>query len=95
MIDKMSAKSTKTLVDEFFENRGNPNITKSYRSKIYRNEVWNFEQEVQKPLTEMNSDDVIALIRTYMNGSGKKPNSDGYNAICYIYREFFAWYIMR
>ena len=89
MIDIVSGKTTKQLVDEFFDDRGNSNITKSYKSKIYRNEVWNFEYEAQKPLTEMNADEIITLIKTFTNNSGKRPNSDGYNAICYIFREFF------
>lgn len=95
MIDIVSGKTTKQLVDEFFDDRGNSNITKSYKSKIYRNEVWNFEYEAQKPLTEMNADEIITLIKTFTNNSGKRPNSDGYNAICYIFREFFAWYINK
>ena len=95
MIDSVSGKTTKQLVDEFFDDRGNSNITKSYKSKIYRNEVWNFEYEAQKPLTEMHTDEIITLIKTFTNNSGKKPNSDGYNAICYIFREFFAWYINK
>lgn len=95
MIDTVSGKTTKELIDEFFDDRGNANITKSYKSKIYRNEVWNFEYEAQKPLTEMNTGEIITLIKTFTNNSGKKPNSDGYNAICYIFREFFAWYINK
>lgn len=95
MIDTVSGKTTRSLIDEFFEERGNHNITKSYKSKIYRNEVWNFEQEVGKPLTMMDADEIITLIKTFTNNSGKKPNSDGYNAICYIFREFFAWYINK
>lgn len=92
MIDKASKKSTKELVDEFFNEKNNKNITKSYRSKIYRDEIWNYEYECQKPFTEMDTEELINLIKTFTNSSGKRPNADGYNAICYIFREFFNWY---
>lgn len=92
MIDTKSGKSTKKLIDEFFEVKGNENTTKSYRSKIYRDEVWQYEVELSKPLTEMDTEEIVTLINSFKNKLGKKPNPAGYNAICYIFREFFSWY---
>lgn len=92
MKDKNAGKTTQLLVNEFFEYRNNEDFKKSYRSKIYRDEVWNFEVEIGKAFTEMDSNEIIAMIKTFRNSAGAKPNPVMYRQVCYIFKQFFAWY---
>lgn len=92
MKDNNTGKTTQLLIDEFFQYRNNENFSKSYRSKIYRDEIWNFEVEIGKAFTEMDSNEIIDMIKTFRNSVGAKPNPATYRQICYVFKEFFAWY---
>lgn len=78
--------------------------TTSYKIKTYldREDVYIYEEKINKPLVEMNSEEVYDMFLSFRNTKfttsekGKKPfrmSIRTYQMLVSIYRIFFDWYI--
>lgn len=92
---------TRELVDKYLQTL--PSTT-SYKIKTYldRNDVYIYEEKLNKPFVEMNSDELFEMFLSFKNtkftasDKGKKPyrmSAQTYTMIISIYRIFFDWYI--
>ncbi len=96
----MAKISTKELFDEYFSHR-TENERNKIQSQVDRPEVYEYENEIQKQLIDMDVDELYGLILTFGNrkglsaqGKSKKVMSySSYMQIFAVYRAIWNYYI--
>ena len=90
--DGMSKVETKVLMDEFFSLM-DPERAKRNRKHIDRKEVYEYEKKINKQLIDMDSDELIDMIRTFSKANGGSVAYASYKQISSMYRSLFDYYI--
>ena len=87
---------TRELLDEYFKTRPETTVRK-IRSQIDRQELYDFERKIGKPLVDMDAMEVAEMIKTFTNKSFStkvyKVSFRTYDTILSFIRDFFNWYI--
>lgn len=87
---------TAMLLDEYFKTRPESTV-KKIRGQIDRPELYAYENKINKPLVEMDSQEIAEMIKTFSNKSYTnkvyKMSLRTYDTLLSILRDFFNWYI--
>ncbi len=88
--------STKELFDMYFATRAESSV-KKIRGQIDRPEVYAYEEKIGKHLEDMDTQDIIGMMRTFKLSSDTEKNykvsTRTYEIMLSLYRSFFDWYI--
>ena len=88
--------NTHDLIDEYFKTRPETTVRK-IRSQIDRQELYDYERKIDKPLVDMDAMEIAEMIKTFTNKSFSKKvykvSFRTYDTILSFLRDFFNWYI--
>lgn len=87
---------TKELLDEYYKTRPETTVKRT-RGQIDRAELYEYEEKINKPLVEMDSYDIVEMLKTFSNNAYTskiyKMSYRSYDQMLSILRNFFDWYI--
>ena len=87
---------TKSLLDEYFETRPKTTAEK-IRGQIDRQELYEYEHKINKPLVDMDALEVADMLKIFSNKSFANKNFKmayrTYDTLLSIIRDFYNWYI--
>lgn len=86
---------TRELLYEYLETR--PESTaKKIRGQFDKQELYDYEKEINKPLVDMDAIEVAGMIKAIMVGSSSPKKNFSYRtytSLLSFFRDFFDWYI--
>lgn len=92
----MAKKTTKELMDEFFDSHSGDTIVRM-RSQVDRPELYEYEEKIGKQLVDMNVDELFEMIMSFKANNRKNAkfmvSHSSYAQISYLYRAIFNYYI--
>ena len=87
---------TERLLNEYFATKPE-NLAKRTKSQVSRKELYEYERKLDKPLVEMNSEEIANMIFSFKNnsrsGNKYKMSLRIFDQALSILRGFFDWYI--